>query len=200
MSEIDSEIVRDFFELNGFFVRQLGSNIAKANQKTIDQTLNFLVHNPVCKPNTQQPSFVLFSNEFYLIKEALICVKPWHNPRFMPNTLRGSAELHKFIEREIKKNAENWFQIPKESIDCNSPSLFRVLVLPKLPTHEPHKSETIKLLKNAQVNCVISFRAMLQGIIARIDDTHSMQHSALLCALQILKTYDMIKPSQLELL
>ena len=77
--------------------------------------------------------------------------------------------------------------------------MLKVLVLPGLPTADPHRAESIRLLREKGVDAIISFRSMLQDIIAKVETNLNYQKSDVLQVLRILKNYDLVKDPQLEL-
>lgn len=198
MAGIDETLVREYFETNGFLVRQLRKYVVQGRDKRSDEELDFMVYNPTYKPDERQPGFILFPSDLPGIHRAVVSIKPWHSHRFTPATLRGSADIFKFLERDVLKQAEALFNITLEMTEGTG-NLMKILVLPGLPTHEPHKSQSIELLKKAGVDAILSFRSILQDIIDKLEVNHNYQKSDLLQILRILKNYDMIKPPQLEL-
>ena len=72
-------------------------------------------------------------------------------------------------------------------------------MLPSLPTVEPFRSQSVQLLKERGVDAIISFRAMLQDLIERIDANRSYRKSDTLQVIRILKHYDLLKDAQLDL-
>jgi predicted FMN-binding regulatory protein PaiB len=75
----------------------------------------------------------------------------------------------------------------------------KILVLPALPTAEPFRSQSVALLKERGVDAIISFRAMLTDLIDKIESNQNYSKSDTLQVMRILKNYDLIKDTQLEL-
>ena len=59
MSAVGESIVREFFELNGFLVCQHRKYAVMAREKTADEEIDFLVHNPHAEPSAEPPNFIL---------------------------------------------------------------------------------------------------------------------------------------------
>lgn len=157
-----------------------------------------MIFNPTWRKSGSQPGFLLFSNELPLVHRAVVSIKAWHSQKFTPGTLRGSADIFRFLERDVMKRAEELFDISDEQEE-EMGSFMKILVLPGLPTHEPHKSESVALLKKAGVDAIVSYRGILQDIVSKLEVNHNYQKSDLLQTIRILKNYDMIKPPQMEL-
>lgn len=198
MAGVDETIVREYFEMNGFLVRQLRKYQVQSRAKKTDEEIDLMIFNPTWRKSGSQPGFLLFSNELPLVHRAVVSIKAWHSQKFTPGTLRGSADIFRFLERDVMKRAEELFDISDEQEE-EMGSFMKILVLPGLPTHEPHKSESVALLKKAGVDAIVSYRGILQDIVSKLEVNHNYQKSDLLQTIRILKNYDMIKPPQMEL-
>lgn len=201
MSGIDETIVREYFELNGFFVRQLRKYQVHSRPKRSEEEIDLLVYNPNPESDGRAPNFIIFSNELPRIHRAVVFIKAWHSHRFTPGTLRSSADLLKFLEKDVIKHAEDMFAVNDAELGHESDSgpLHKILVLPGLPSHEPHKSQSAKILAEAGLDGIISFRSILQDILSKLEVNHSYGKSDLLQTLRLLKNYDLIKPPQMDL-
>lgn len=198
MAGVDETIVREYFELNGFLVRQMRKYQVQSRAKRSEEEIDLIVINPAHRENSREPNFMLFSNELPLISRAVVFVKGWHSQKFTPATLRGSADIFKFLEKDVYKRADELFAIDNDQLDDTN-RFKKILVLPGLPTHEPHKSESIKLLQDVGLDAIISFRSMLQDILSKTEINHNYSKSDFLQTLRILKNYDMVKSPQMDL-
>ena len=109
MSAIDEGIVREFFEQNGFFVRQVRKYQVQARHKMADEEIDLLVHNPSWRKGSRKPDFLLFSKELQFVHQAVVAVKPWHTEVFTPAMLKGSPEIFGFLEQNVLKLAARLF-------------------------------------------------------------------------------------------
>ncbi len=200
MSAIDEGIVREYFEQNGFLVRQARKYEVQSRRKTSDEEVDLLVYNPAYQRTTHKPDFFLFSSELAFVYRAIVVVKGWHTTaHFTPNMLKGSPEIFSFLEENVIKDATRFFPIDPEE-PGNHPDITKILVLPGLPTAEPFRSQSVQLLKERGVDGIISFRTMLLDIIERIETNRNYRKSDTLQVLRILKNYDLLKAPQLDLL
>ncbi len=200
MAGVDETIVREYFEMNGFLVRQLRKYAVQSRAKKSEEEIDLMIYNPTWKKGADKPGFILFSNQLERVRRAVVIVKGWHSQRFSPGTLRGSSDIFKFLEKDVLKKAEELFHVEDEQLDeLDAGSFMKILVMPGLPTHEPHKSQSIELLEKAGIDAIISFRSMLQDIVQKLEVNHNYQKSDLLQVLRILKNYDLIKSEQMEL-
>ncbi len=198
MSGFDENIVREYFELHGFLVRQLRKYQIQSRRKLAEEDIDFMVYNPAYKNTDRTPAFLLFSNELKYIHRAVVVVKGWHTLRFTPSMLRSSSEIFNFLEKNIIKKVEDFFQIDEDDVN-GSHEILKILVLPGLPIHEPHRSESMKMLKDRGIDGIISFRSMLNDILNKVETNRNYQKSQVLQILRILKVYDLVKKPQMEL-
>jgi hypothetical protein len=198
MSAIDEGIVREYFEQNGFLVRQVRKYQVQARKKTGDEEIDLLVYNPSWQRGSRKPDFFLFSNELPLVRRAMIAVKGWHTGVFTPNMLRSSPEIFRFLEDNVMKEATRFF--PSTDTTEESDDLTKILVLPSLPTQEPFRSQSVAMLKERGVDAIISFRSMLLDLIEKTEINRNYGKSDTLQVIRILKNYDLLKDAQLDLL
>lgn len=197
MSSVDEKIVREYFEQNGFLVRQLRKYQVQSRKKRRDEEIDLLVFNPSYSQRSRRPDFMLFSSELRYIHKAVVVVKGWHSLRFTPSMLRSSPEIFRFLEKQVVKQVSALFG--KTAEGAEEDDLLKVLVLPGLPTENPYREQSMELLKEKGVDGIISFRSMLLDILARVEINRNYQKSDILQVLRIMKNYDLLNDPQLEL-
>lgn len=198
MSGFDEQIVREYFELHGFLVRQVRKYQVQSRKKLAEEEIDLVVYNPGWQRGQRGPNFLLFASELPLIHRAVVVVKAWHShARFTPKMLGSSSEIFKFLEKNVIKQAEAFFA-PDEENEVGT-ELLKILVLPGLPTVEPHRGECIQLLREKGVDGIISFRTMLLDIVQKVEVNRNYVKSERLQILRVLKNYDLIKDPQLDL-
>lgn len=200
MAAIDEGIVREYFEQNGFLVRQVRKYQVQARRKTGDEEVDLVVYNPAYARNSRRPDFFLFANELAYIHRAIVVVKGWHTTgHFTPNMLKSSPEIFHFLEENVRKEVKRFFPVDADE-PGNAPDVTKILVLPSLPTAEPFRSQSVTMLKEHGVDGIISFRSMLLDIIERVEINKSYGKSDTLQVIRILKNYDLLKDAQLDLM
>ncbi len=198
MSRFDENIVREYFELNGFFVRQLRKYQVQSRKKRLDEEIDLLIYNPKALKVSPGMPFQLFSRDVFTIRQAIIVVKAWHSSRFTPAMLRSSTKIFDFLKKDVLHKANEYFELDEMELDQDKQSFKKILVIPSLPSGEPHRSESILLLKEKGIDGIISFGTILESLVKNVEVNHSYQKSDLLQMLRILKIYDMIKEPQLS--
>lgn len=191
-------IVREYFEHNGFYTRQWRGDVPSRGKKG-DGRSNLVICNPHWKPGMPPPQQLLFGSELERIGRAVVSIRLWQSSRNVAGTARASAEVLRFLSGEVLRRADDLFCEPGGDRDEGGAAWLKILVLPALPTHEPSRSEATKLLNAHGIDCLMSFRSLLQDVISRVDLQLAYQNSDLLRILQMLKNYDMLKSPQLEL-
>ncbi len=189
MSAISENIVREYFELHGFFVRQQRKYVAPSRRE--DDQADFFVWNPLGSPDKTALPFVLGDDDLQRVPRAMVVVKGWHTDTFSPGLLANAPEIFRFLEPVALKRAAQQF-------GGDAPVL-KLLVVPALPASDEAREQSIGLLRAKGIDAVIPFRAMLASLVASIETNRNYQKSDLLQTLRILKNYDFVREPQLEL-
>lgn len=197
MSAIDEGIVREYFEQNGFMVRQPRKYQVAARRKTGGEEVDLAVFNPAWRRGARRPGFFLFANELPYVRQAIVAVKGWHTGVFTPNMLKSSPEIFGFLQEKVLKDVSSLF--PTEE-DGAAGDFTKILVLPSLPTAEPFRTQSVDLLKEHGVDAIISFRSMLLDLLDKVEVNQNYIKSDTLQVMRILKNYDLLKDTQLDLL
>lgn len=202
MSATDEDIVREYFEQNGFLTRQVRKYQVQSRKKTGEEEIDLLVYNPNAQA-ARRPDFFLFAGELPCIRRAVVSVKPWHTGVFTPTMLKTTPEIFNFLNESVLKEVERNFPsvpIPADGDKPPSSDLVKILVIPGLPAHEPFRSQSVEILKQRGVDAIISFRAILLDLIDKVEINLNYRKSETLQLLRILKNYDLLKDAQLDLL
>ena len=188
MSAVSETIVREYFELHGFFVRQQRKYVAPSRRE--DDEIDFFVLNP--RPATPLPlPFVLASVDLAGVGRAVVVVKGWHTETFSPAVLANAPEIFRFVEPAA-------FQQIAKTFGGDGP-LTKILVVPALPHGDEAREQSIALLRAKGIDAVIPFHTMLADLIGQIEVNRNYQKSDLLQIIRILKNYDFFREPQLEL-
>ena len=198
MASFDENIVREYFELNGFFARQLRKHVVRARKKAVEETVELLVYHPSAPSTGPEPNFQLFSSDMLSIRRAMVVVHGWQHTRVTPAILKSSARLLDFLKKEVLSQADSLFVVEADEL-VEAESYRKVLVLPGLPTAEPQRSECIALFKDQGIDGVIAFSTILEDILRHVEVNHSYQKSELLQLVRVLKVYDMVQAPQMNL-
>jgi hypothetical protein len=189
MSSVNETIVREYFELHSFFVRQQGKSIMPNRRD--EEEIDFLVLNlnPVA---SQGPlPFVLSSKDLPGVAHAAVAIKPRHTESLSPALLAAAPEFYRLGEPTVYESATRSFP--------GALGVIKILAIPSLPQNEALRNQSLDLLRAKGIDAVITFPTMLADLISQIDASRNYEKSDLLQLLRILKNYDFIKDPQLEL-
>ena len=188
MSAVSESIVREYFELHGFFVRQQRKFVAPFRRE--DDEIDFLVTNPRHTASAPLP-FVLGSADLEGVASAVVVVKGWHTETFSPSLLANAPEIFRFLEPAVFSHAAKAFGDNADPL--------KILIVPALPSGTDARDQSIALLRAKGVDAVIPFRTLLADLIAQTAVNRNYQKSDLLQVIRILKNYDFFREPQMEL-
>ncbi len=190
MSAVSETIVREYFELHEFLVRQHRKYVGQTRRDEEDD-IDFFVLNPHPQTPPATLPFVLGSGDLPYIERAVVVVKGWHTGTFSASLLEASPEIFRFVQPKVFKQAAHAFG--KEGTPL------KVLVVPTLPQAAAAREESIALLRNKGIDAVIPFRTMLAELVDKTATNLNYQKSDLLQIIRILKKYDFFREPQMEL-
>ena len=189
MSAVSETIVREYFELHGFFVRQQRKFIAPSRRE--DDEIDFFVLNPQSSESDAPLPFILASTDLPRIARGVVVVKGWHTETFSSAVLANAPEILRFLEPGA-------FQQTARAFGKDGP-VAKILVVPALPAGTEAREQSIELLRGKGLDAVIPFHTMLADLIDQIEVNRNYQKSDLLQIIRILKNYGFLKEPQLEL-
>jgi hypothetical protein len=190
MSAVDESIVREFFEGQGFLVCQRRKYIVQSRQKSGDEEIDLIVMNPRAMAIESISNFELAPADLAHVSRAVVAVKGWHTEVFAPGVLAHQPRIFAFVEKRAIQDAERL---------AGGDNLTKILVVPGLPKDAKVLARSIEVLKGKGVDHVLSFRSILNDLIASVATNRNYQKSDLLQILRLLKNYELLKEPQLEL-
>jgi hypothetical protein len=191
MSAVSESIVREYFELHEFLVRQHGKYIARGHREDEEDDIDFFVLNPHPQPREAPLPFVLGSADLPFLSRAVVVVKGWHTETFSQSVLAHAPEIFRFVEPKIFLQAVRAF-------GKDGPPL-KILIVPALPQDARSREQSINLLRSKGIDAVIPFHTMLADLVSETEINRNYQKSDLLQIIRILKNYDFFREPQMEL-
>ena len=189
MSSVSETIVREYFELHEFLVRQHRKFTTPGKRE--DDDIDFFVLNPHPRKSSAPLPFVLASADLAQVERAIVVVKGWHTETFSPAVLLNAPEIFRFVEPATFKQAAKAFGADGTPL--------KVLIVPALPSGDEAREQSIAFLRDKGIDAVIPFRTMLAELIAKTETNRNYQKSDLLQVIRILKNYEFFKEPQMEL-
>jgi hypothetical protein len=189
MSAVDENIVREYFELHGFLVCQRRKYIVQTRQTGADEEMDLIVLNPRVPPEAVPAEFEITSKTLSQVSRAIVAVKGWHTEVFAPGLLAHQPKIFRFVEKRVIEEAQRL---------VGSEGLVKILIVPGLPRDSKTRQRSIEVLRSKGVDGVISFRSILQELIASVATNRNYRKSDLLQILRLLKNYGLLKDPQME--
>ena len=138
MAAVSETIVREYFELHGFFVRQQRKYLAQTRRE--DEEIDFFVLNPRAQASATPLPFVLSSADLMRMPRAVVVVKGWHTETFSLAVLANAPEIFRFVEPAVYQQAGRAFG--------EDGPLYKILVVPALPQGAEARDQSIALLRS----------------------------------------------------
>jgi hypothetical protein len=189
MAGVSETIVREYFELNGFLVRQFRKHVAPAVRE--DDDIDFLVLNPQPHTKVSELPFLLNAGDLKFVERAIVILKAWHSDVFTPALLTHTPDFFRFMEKKS-------FQIAATGLGKGG-ELLKLLVVPDLPKEAHARDQSVAILRSKGLDGAISFPTMLAYLVNQVEPNRNYQKSDLLQLIRILKNYDLFKEPQLDL-
>jgi len=190
MAAVNEGIVREYFESLGYLVSQPRKYVVPGRHKKADEEVDLVVFNPCVTEHSLPTSILWGASDLANVGRAIVGVRGWHTERFYTSTFEGAPDILRFAEEKSLNHARGLL---------GSDVIAKVLCIPRLPASEEHRSQSIEFLKQRGVDGIITFRTMLAELILHVDINRNYEKSDLLQTIRLLKNYDLLKDSQLEL-
>lgn len=170
LTDVNEEIVRQYFELKGYFV-QTDVLFLKPKKQTGKKSSGYGdIDLIVTNPKTGD--------------KAIVCVSGWHRERIVPSYLESSGHrLFSCFSRLALRKANQVLGTRK---------FRKILVVSRLGARESSKKAFIKGAKKAGVDEVIEFSTILRELIKLVKIEPSYD-SEVLQTLRLLKIFDLIR-------
>ncbi len=181
MNDLDLQLVREFFELNLFRVMPFWQRS--------DRDPHFFVENALA-PSSTEPEFELDADSLAAIARAAVSVRAWHADRFYASVIEANPAITAFAQRQSYGAARALF---------GDAEYKHILVLSELPVSPAPRAAALQALVRAEVDHVIEFSTLLDGLVRRVGENGTYASSASLQLIQLFKRYRFFQQQQLEL-
>ena len=156
MSAVSESIVREYFELHGFFVRQQRKYSAPSKRE--DEEIDFFVLNPRYAECLTTLPFVLGSADLAGLNRAIVVVKGWHTETFSLAVLENAPEIFRFVEPRAFRQATRAFGNGGRSPRSRCPRV----------AARPRPAQSIQL-SGAKASTPCSLHTMLSDLIEQTE-------------------------------
>jgi hypothetical protein len=188
MSDLNVQLVREFFELNSFRVMTHWQQ-DHIKTKTPERGLQLFVEN-AGMPAATAPGFLLRVNDAAALNRAVVEVRAWHADRMYASHVESNPVLFDVANEESMTLGRNFF---------GTDDFTTVLVIGELPASPEPRERTLAALRQKNLGHVIEFPTILFELLEKVHPNVSYTSSLTLQMLRLLKRYDFIRYQQLEL-
>src|SRR5690242_6781305 len=107
MAAVSEAIVREYFELHEFLVRQHRKYTTPTRRE--EEDIDFFIQNPHPVTSSEARPFVLGADDLPFIGRAIVVVKGWHTETFSSARLASTPTLFRFVEPKVFQQAARAF-------------------------------------------------------------------------------------------
>ncbi len=190
MAAVSTWIVREFFEQRGYWVMEPRKYAVTGRPKRVDEEADLVVQHPLIGDARLPGSLLWAADDLRTVPRAVVGIYAWHSERVYPVLIGQVPEITRFAGPDAVRAA---------AARIGGGPLARILCVPRLPVSKNLRDETLQRLKEKGVDGVLSFRAILADLLARVDAAKNYEANDLLQVVRLLKHYELLKTPQLEL-
>jgi len=187
MSDINIQLVREFFELNQFSVLTHWPHQDERARGGEGGSLLFVER--LGEASGDVAPFHLHCGDLRHLKRAVVEVRAWHADKFYPSVVESSPILAHVASAEVAALAHETF---------SGDSFTTILVISELPSTAAPRGRTLQLLEGLRVGHILEFGTLLAGMAWQLSSQGNYAPSQTLQTLRLLKRYDLLRRQQLE--
>ena len=190
MSAVNEAIVREYFESLGYLAIQPCKYVVPGRRKRAEEEIDLIVWNPLVQAQAVPEHMLWTTADLDGIARAVVAIYGWHTEHFSISRFEKTPEILHFAGEKSMEHAAGIL---------GTRDVAKILCIPRLPAEGESRNKTLKALKDKGIDGVVSFRTMLLHLVAKADTNRNYEKSDILQMIRILKTYDFLKDSQMEL-
>lgn len=188
MSNVNIQLVREYFELNLFYILPHWG-VEPTHTKDLDTAPSLMFVEQAQEPTLTTPDFLLESKDIRAIHRAAVEVRAWHGGRLYSSAMGAGSLFSRVASRQTHRLAGTIFGTDQYKI---------VLVVAELPSSSSARTQSLETLQSFGIHHVIEFRTILGDLLKQISIHGSYGPSKTLQTLKLLKLYGFIRPQDLE--
>jgi hypothetical protein len=187
VSDVNLQLVREFFELNLFSVLTHWQHDSD-RPRAVESGQQLFVENTHAVSGSRPSEFVLRAQDISAIPRAVVEVRAWHADRFYRSVIESSPVLAQFVSEDALGLARHIF---------GTPDFVSILVISELPASPENRARSVELLQSFGIGHVLEFPAILGELLEKVT-ANGNYASVTLQLLRLLKRYHLVQRQQLE--
>ncbi|MCK5558685.1 MAG: hypothetical protein KAJ01_09915 [Candidatus Hydrogenedentes bacterium] len=191
MSDVNLQLVKEFFELNGFMILTNRKHQLRKIGVDWEYSIELLVANLDFVKPEEESGFLLEPRDLKAIPRAIVDVKGWHTEVFYPSTIESARSFFAFVSPESLQYATRVFKGEPFS---------KVMVLSELPSNKEILARSIDVLRKNGIDHTLEFSTILRDLISHVQINNNYTESDTLQLVRLMKRYGIVKDLQMEFL
>ena len=187
MSDVDTQLVREYFEMLRYRVVTHWQHDAQLPRVADPGSLLFVEQSE--NTDSVATNFLLRAEDTPHLRRAIVEVRAWHADRFYPSVIENSSTLAHAGSPEVRKVADAIF---------SGRATTNVLVVSELPKTREQRDRTLALLRERGIEHVLDFQTLLGDLLQRLKPNGQYAPSPTLQALRLVKRYHFLRRQQME--
>ena len=191
---VEYDLVRLYFEENGFWVRQDVTYSETGKKGSIFPF--FEISRNSNSLDRIDGGFRLFTGDLTRFNSAIVSMFGWQDTGFSADMLSSDARLMKFYRKNVESLKAAW--------EVVEPSFLRkekqlILILPALPKSKNKTLELFNELRNNQVQGVLTMSSVLENLLRKSSGKYDTRGDSTFHLLKLFRVYGLATEPQLDI-
>lgn len=188
MSDLNMQLVREFFELNLFYV--LPNWQFEGALRDVESAGSLLFVEQPKPAIAGEVDCLLHPGDIQSIQRAVVEVRAWHADRMYTSVIESNSVFARVASEQTRTIAESVF---------NSQDYKILLVVSEFSASPDKRDKAVKILQDHGIDHVIEFPTILADMLRLVSPQNNYAPSHTLQTMRLLKRYNFIRKQQLEL-
>lgn len=191
---VECDLIRAYFEENGFWVRL--HEFASEISKTKSHFPFFEIFRSTSVSSDQEKRFRLFTGDLARYDSSVFGLIDWQVSGFSPDLLSNDVRLIKFFRKQIDNQKALWGG--KDLKNLMKEDQLK-LIVPALPKSENKTKDLFELLRANGINGVLTMSSVLENLLRNVPGKPESRGNPTIHLLKLLKLYGLATEPQLDI-
>lgn len=191
---VECDLIRAYFEENGFWVRL--HEFASEISKTKSHFPFFEIFRSTSVSSDQEKRFRLFTGDLARFDSSVFGLIDWQVSGFSPDLLSNDVRLIKFFRKQIDNQKALW---AGEDLKNLMKEDQLKLIVPALPKSEKKLKDLFELLRANGINGVLTMSSVLENLLRNVPGKPESRGNPTIHLLKLLKLYGLATEPQLDI-
>ena len=191
---VECDLIRAYFEENGFWVRL--HEFASEISKTKSHFPFFEIFRSTSVSSDQEKRFRLFTGDLARFDSSVFGLIDWQVSGFSPDLLSNDVRLIKFFRKQIDNQKALWAGEDLKNLIKEDQLK---LIVPALPKSEKKLKDLFELLRANGINGVLTMSSVLENLLRNVPGKPESRGNPTIHLLKLLKLYGLATEPQLDI-